>query len=116
MGYVSDFENEVSGYLNCGDKNYDNIDFWGANRKNVLCEGGKDTASTTLSTYPVPVFLSTYGCVASSQWNFSWIDDIYGQSLSPVWSGDVIYQYFAQSRTGLQYGKHLILSGRSSSS
>ncbi|MCJ1424424.1 1,3-beta-glucanosyltransferase gas1 [Sticta canariensis] len=105
VGYVSEYEDDALVYLNCGDKNDDTIDFWGMNSRDGLCgDVNHKVVTTTLSTYSVPVFLAAYGCADSTQWNYSNIDVLYGQSLSQVWSGGVIYQYFIVSRDDPRFG------------
>lgn len=114
VAQVSTSAKDIWEYLNCGDTS-DSIDFWGANIVD-WCKGGTYTnsgyrnATSELSTYSVPVFFATYGCSIPSQRDFSEINAIYGQQMSPIWSGGIIYEYFSQSNPG--YGKHVILTCR----
>ncbi|MCJ1430073.1 1,3-beta-glucanosyltransferase gas1, partial [Sticta canariensis] len=99
-----------SDYLNCGDKSEDNIDFWGANIRD-WCESSYNgrtsnytyssyaIATSALSAYPLPAFLAAYGCADPSYLDFSDIDVIYGQLMSPVWSGGFFHQYFSRPDT-----------------
>ena len=106
-----------SDYLNCGDKNDDNIDFWGANIRDWCSDTGRNNytlssyanATSALSAYLIPGFLAAYGCLEFVYMDFSEIDVIYGQLMSPVWSGGIFYQYFSFNATDhSEYGKHLI--------
>ena len=113
VGYVSD--NSLS-YLNCGDKSDDNIDFWGANNRHWCADFETENAyksyanaTSVLSAYPVPVFVAAYSCATPSLRDFSEIDVIYGQMMSPVWSGGIFYQYFSVAGIDENTGKHLIL-------
>ncbi|KAI4250860.1 MAG: hypothetical protein LQ352_005206 [Teloschistes flavicans] len=87
-------------YLNCGGIN-DRIDFFGANMV-TFCKGstytdsGYNNATQSLSAYSLPIFLAAYGCSQALSRDFSEIKVIYGQQMSPIWSGGIIYEYFYQ--------------------
>ncbi|MCJ1428247.1 1,3-beta-glucanosyltransferase gas1 [Sticta canariensis] len=108
---VTDQDNfTFADYLNCGDKSDENIDFWGANirdwctpRENNYANSNYTNATSALSAYPVPGFLAAYGCLNPSELDFAEMDVIYGQLMSPVWSGGIFYQYFTTD-DNLRYG------------
>lgn len=110
VAQISTSAKDIWEYLNCGD-NGDSIDFWGANivdwcKGSTYTDSGYANATSELSAYSVPVFLAAYGCSIPFQRDFSEISAIYGQQMSPIWSGGIIYEYFSQSNPG--YGKLVV--------
>ncbi|KAI4199133.1 MAG: hypothetical protein LQ350_004823 [Teloschistes chrysophthalmus] len=87
-------------YLNCGGL-ADRIDFFGANimtfcKGSTYTDSGYNNATQSLSDYSLPIFLAAYGCSQALNRDFSEIKVLYGQQMSPVWSGGIIYEYFYQ--------------------
>ncbi|KAL8685629.1 MAG: hypothetical protein Q9218_007643 [Villophora microphyllina] len=87
-------------YLNCGNTN-DTIDFFGANlvsfcKGSTYTDSGYNNVTQELSDYSIPTFIAAYGCSQALNRDFSEIKVIYGEQMSPVWSGGVIYEYFEQ--------------------
>ncbi|KAI4096097.1 MAG: hypothetical protein L6R37_006991 [Teloschistes peruensis] len=87
-------------YLNCGGID-DRIDFFGANmvsfcKGSTYTDSGYNNATQSLSDYSLPIFLAAYGCSQALSRDFSEIKVIYGQRMSPTWSGGIIYEYFYQ--------------------
>lgn len=103
VGYATnDYEeinDQLADYLNCGDAN-DIADFQGLNEygwcgDSNLEESGYDQLISQYRNYSVPVFLSEYGCDEPSPRNFTEVQAIYGSSMTGVFSGGVVYQYYA---------------------
>lgn len=94
-------------YLACNNE-MNRIDFFGGNIAS-FCSGstyedsGYKEATEQLSDYPIPVFLASYGCSRVTNRDWSEIPIIYGNNMSSVWSGGIVYQHFQQSY-GVGYG------------
>ena len=111
VGYVSDIiqgssdgidpvSKDAWQYLNCGNPN-ETIDFFGGNAVS-FCKGGSyitsgySNATDELSNYSIPVFLAGYGCSNGHERDFGEIKPIYSRTMTSVWSGGIIYEYFKQ--------------------
>ncbi|RLV92165.1 13-beta-glucanosyltransferase PGA5 [Spathaspora sp. JA1] len=57
--------------------------------------GYRDLTST-FADYPVPAFFSEYGCNAISPRPFTEVEALYGSTMSKVWSGGIVYEYFEE--------------------
>ncbi|EGW34854.1 uncharacterized protein SPAPADRAFT_145406 [Spathaspora passalidarum NRRL Y-27907] len=57
--------------------------------------GYRDLTSS-FSDYPVPAFFSEYGCNTVSPRPFTEVDALYGVSMSKIWSGGIVYEYFEE--------------------
>ena len=111
VGYVSDIiqgnsnvidpvSKDAWQYLNCGNPN-ETIDFFGGNAVS-FCKGssypssGYKNATGELSNYSIPTFLAGYGCSNGHERSFDEIKAIYSRTMTSVWSGGIIYEYFKQ--------------------
>ena len=111
VGYVSDIiqgnsdvidpvSKDAWQYLNCGNPN-ETIDFFGGNAVS-FCKGssytssGYSNATGELSNYSIPTFLAGYGCSNGRERDFDEIKPIYSHTMTSVWSGGIIYEYFQQ--------------------
>ncbi|KAF2104840.1 putative 1,3-beta-glucanosyltransferase, partial [Rhizodiscina lignyota] len=102
VGYSSgddaDVRMLIADYLNCGDQD-DSIDMLGMNLyswcgDSSLTESGYDQRIDDFQNYSIPLFLSEYGCNTPSPRNFTEVSAIYGNEMTKVFSGGIVYQYY----------------------
>ena len=91
----------VAEYFDCGDDRSQAIDFWGYNiyswcGDSSYTESGYDQRTAEFENYNVPVFFAEYGCNEVQPRTFSEVDALYGDDMSPVWSGGIVYMYFQE--------------------
>lgn len=92
----------VAQYFDCGDDRSQAIDFWGYNiyswcGDSSYTESGYDQRTAEFASYNVPVFFAEYGCNEVQPRTFSEVDALYGDQMSPVWSGGIVYMYFQET-------------------
>lgn len=118
IGYVSDVVTSASAdvdssvinavdFLTCGNIS-ESIDFFGANggtfcQDSTFTDSGYKSMTNAFASYPIPKFLAAYGCSQYVNRDWSEIPVIYGDEMSPVWSGGLAFQYFQQAN-GPGYG------------
>lgn len=96
----------VTDYLECGNTS-EHADFQGLNLyswcgASSLTQSGYSQRVAQFANFTKPVFLSEYGCNIPSPRNFSEVAAIYGSGMTGVFSGGIVYQYYADSQ---KYGK-----------
>jgi hypothetical protein len=110
VGYAADDDAStrahVASYFDCGDA-ADRIDFWGYNiyswcDPSDYVKSGYKNHTETFSTYSVPVFFAEYGCnegdaSGPAARDFSEVAALYGQDMSKVFSGGIVYEYFQET-------------------
>jgi 1,3-beta-glucanosyltransferase GAS1 len=109
VGYAADDDAtvraQVAAYLNCGDT-ASTIDFWGYNiyewcGNSNINESGYATRVTEFSGYSVPSFFAEYGCNkdvgGAAGRNFTEVAALYGNQMTPVFSGGIVYEYFEET-------------------
>lgn len=110
VGYATnddaDIRADMADYFNCGPSE-ESIDFWGYNIYSWCgeqeYEGSEYEARTEeFADYPVPVFFAEYGCNEVKPRTFSDIPVLYGEEMSKVWSGGIVYMYFQEAN---DYGR-----------
>ncbi|TPX35920.1 hypothetical protein SmJEL517_g01747 [Synchytrium microbalum] len=95
----------VAAYMACGHAN-ETADFLGINlyewcgNSSYEISGYKDRTEN-FKNYPIPVFLSEYGCNMPLPRTFTEVATIYGPDMTPVFSGGLVYEY---SDEGNDYG------------
>lgn len=103
VGYASNDDasilQDTAAYLNCGQDQEDAIDFLGLNLYSwcgdtTLELSGYSQRISEFQDYSVPVFLSEFGCSEPSPRKFTEVQAIYGDEMSSVFSGGIVYQYF----------------------
>ncbi|KAF3942083.1 hypothetical protein ABW19_dt0203851 [Dactylella cylindrospora] len=105
VGYATNDDEEIrdqmASYFNCGPAE-DSIDFWGYNiyswcGQSSLQISGWDKRTEEYEDYNVPVFFAEYGCNEVQPRRFTEVAALYGDVMSPVWSGGIVYMYFEEA-------------------
>jgi hypothetical protein len=112
VGYATnddaDIRQGLADYFNCG-KTEESIDFWGYNiyswcGNSSYTLSGYDVRTKEFESYSVPVFFAEYGCNVPAPRVFTEVEALYGDQMTPVWSGGIVYMYFQEAN---QYGNPL---------
>lgn len=112
VGYAAnddaDIRNDLVDYFNCGPA-AESVDFWGYNiyswcGNSSYSDSGYDKRTSEFADYSVPAFLAEYGCTHPhpSPRPFTEVGALYGDQMSGVWSGGIVYMYFQEEN---DYGK-----------
>ncbi|KAF7512682.1 hypothetical protein GJ744_000249 [Endocarpon pusillum] len=105
VGYATNDDAEIrsdmEAYFNCGPAE-ESIDFWGYNiyswcGDSSYQESGYDQRTREFSSYTVPVFFAEYGCNQVQPRQFTEVGALYGDQMTPVWSGGIVYMYFQEA-------------------
>lgn len=88
-------------YFACGPSSA-SADFYGINMYewcgNATFESsGYEARTQEFSNYSVPIFFSEYGCNVPEPRSFSEVQAIYGDQMTGVWSGGIVYEYFQET-------------------
>lgn len=110
VGYATNDDAEIrenlADYFDCGSRE-ESIDFWGYNiyswcGDSSFQESGFDVRTEEFASYNVPVFFAEYGCNEVQPREFTEVGTLYGDEMTPVWSGGIVYMYFQEAN---DYGK-----------
>ena len=104
VGYATNDDatrTELANYFNCGPAQA-SIDFWGYN---IYSWCGQSDYSTSkyeartqeFSTYNVPAFFAEYGCNKKEPRLFDEVQALFGDNMTKVWSGGIVYMYFQEA-------------------
>jgi hypothetical protein len=105
VGYATNDDAEIredlASYFDCGSRD-DAIDFWGYNiyswcGNSSYTESGFDVRTKEFEDYDVPVFFAEYGCNEVQPRLFTEVEALYGDLMTPVWSGGIVYMYFEEA-------------------
>ncbi|KAF2835940.1 carbohydrate-binding module family 43 protein [Patellaria atrata CBS 101060] len=105
VGYATnddkDIREDLAAYFNCGDPD-DAIDFWGYNiyswcGRSSFQRSGFDVRTREFASYSVPVFFAEYGCNEVQPRLFTEVGALYGDEMTDVWSGGIVYMYFQET-------------------
>ena len=108
---VSSIRVDLGNYMDCGSDD-EIVDFYGYNiyswcGDSTYKESGYEARTEEFANYTVPVFFAEYGCNTGSVRDFSEVTALYGDAMSQVWSGGIVYMYFQESN---DYGRNLLLA------
>ncbi|PYI05159.1 hypothetical protein BO78DRAFT_419818 [Aspergillus sclerotiicarbonarius CBS 121057] len=95
---VSSIRGDLADFLNCQSESV-GIDFFGYNiyswcGNSTYSESGYEDRTKEFANYSVPVFFSEYGCNSVTPREFTEVKALYGDEMSQVWSGGIVYEYF----------------------
>ncbi|CAD1784565.1 similar to Saccharomyces cerevisiae YLR343W GAS2 1,3-beta-glucanosyltransferase, involved with Gas4p in spore wall assembly [Maudiozyma barnettii] len=102
VGYSSNDDIEtrdnLAQYFICGDTN---ADFYGINMYewcgySSYKTSGYEERTKYFKNYPIPVFFSEFGCNVDRPRPFTEVTALFGQQMSKVWSGGLVYMYFEE--------------------
>ncbi|KAL4778094.1 Glucanosyltransferase-domain-containing protein [Aspergillus varians] len=104
VGYATnddqDIRTAMAEYFNCREED-EGIDFWGYNiyswcgKSSYSASGYKDRTEE-FANYSVPVFFAEYGCNEVTPRQFTEVATLFGDQMSSVWSGGIVYMYFQE--------------------
>ncbi|KAJ5197291.1 Glucanosyltransferase-domain-containing protein [Penicillium cf. viridicatum] len=104
VGYASnddaDIREEMAKYFNCQSEE-ESIDFWGYNVYSWCGDSSYDKSGYKARTeefakYSVPVFFAEYGCNLVRPRKFTDVAALFGDKMTDVWSGGIVYMYFQE--------------------
>jgi hypothetical protein len=105
VGYATNdnsaIRNDMADYFDCGDPE-DTIDFWGLNiyswcGDSSYTQSGYNVQTENFENYNVPVFFAEYGCNLVTPRTFTQVQALYGENMTGVWSGGIVYMYFQET-------------------
>lgn len=107
VGYATNddatIRTNLAHYFNCGNSS-DAIDFWGYNiyswcGDSSYTESGYSDRTAEFSNYSVPAFFAEYGCNSVTPRPFTEVQAIYGDNMTDVWSGGIVYEWFQDTNS-----------------
>ncbi|KAJ5150844.1 uncharacterized protein N7482_010096 [Penicillium canariense] len=103
---VSSIRVDLADYFDCQSSD-ESVDFWGYNiyswcGNSTYAESGYQDRTEQFRNYTVPVFFAEYGCNEVTPRTFTEVKALYGDTMSEVWSGGIVYMYFQETNN---YGK-----------
>lgn len=105
VGYSSNDDEDtrvpMADYFACGDEDV-KADFYGINMyewcgKSNYKESGFEDRTNDFRNISVPIFFSEYGCNEVTPRTFTEVQALYGDNMTSVWSGGIVYMYFQET-------------------
>ncbi|CDR42480.1 CYFA0S09e04500g1_1 [Cyberlindnera fabianii] len=105
VGYSSNDDSEtrvaIADYFACGDED-EKVDFYGINMyewcgNSTFEKSGYADRTEEFKNLSVPIFFSEYGCNEVSPREFTEVTALYGDDMTDVWSGGIVYMYFQEA-------------------
>lgn len=104
VGYSSNDDSDtrvpMADYFACGDSD-EKADFYGINMyewcgaKTFQSSGFADRTKD-FANLSIPIFFSEYGCNEVQPRKFTEVQALYGENMTDVWSGGIVYMYFEE--------------------
>jgi 1,3-beta-glucanosyltransferase GAS1 len=96
----------LQNYLACGSNSSEAVDFFALNAYEWCGESsynvsGYSQLTANVTDYNVPIFFSETGCIKPRPRTFDDQDAIFGDEMTPYWSGAIIYEWIQEAN---QYG------------
>lgn len=105
VGYSSNDDEDtrvpMADYFACGDDDV-KADFYGINMyewcgKSDFKTSGYQDRTSDFKNISVPIFFSEYGCNEVTPRLFTEVETLYGDDMTDVWSGGIVYMYFQET-------------------
>jgi hypothetical protein len=96
----SDIRDSLADYFACGSEE-ERADFFGINMyewcgSSSFKKSGYESITKQYKNLGIPIFFSEYGCNEVSPRKFEEVGTIYGDDMTDVWSGGIVYMYFQE--------------------
>ncbi|KAJ4324902.1 hypothetical protein N0V94_000956 [Neodidymelliopsis sp. IMI 364377] len=117
VGYATnddaDIRENLANFFDCGNSD-EAIDFWGYNiyswcGDSSFEKSGFDVRTKEFEKYNVPVFFAEYGCNTPRPRLFTEVGALYGDDMTGVWSGGIVYMYFEEEN---EFGLATVKDGK----
>lgn len=109
---ISSLRPMLQNYLACGTNSSESLDFFSLNAyewcgTSSYTVSGYSELTANVTTYNIPIFFSETGCIKPRPRTFEDQAAIFGDKMTPYWSGAIIYEWIEESNDyGLvSYGK-----------
>jgi len=91
----------IADYFACGDED-ERADFYGINMyewcgNSSFKSSGYEARTEEFKNLSIPLFFSEYGCNAVHPREFTEVQALYGDDMTDVWSGGIVYMYYEEA-------------------
>ncbi|KAF2475470.1 glycoside hydrolase family 72 protein [Lindgomyces ingoldianus] len=92
----------LQNYMACGTNASESLDFFSLNAyewcgQSSYTQSGYSQLTKNATGYNIPIFLSETGCIEPKPRNFDDQQAIFGDEMSSVWSGSIIYEWIEEA-------------------